>query len=154
MSPRPRLLLTSHTHTQTHTQTHTEKHTQIHTQETHTKRYRHTQRHIQRQKHTETNTHTDTQRHTETHTQTHTQTCTPHGVFGYSDDQLSQCWDQCEESKRDSILKPVIGLKDRMWTGPEPCPRVRKPLLVKTRSPGDFSRYTQQRLLLRSGCPC
>ena len=47
---------------------------------------------------------------------------------------LSIFWGQCEESRRDSILKPVH-LKDRMWTGPEPCPRVRKLLLVKTRSP-------------------
>ena len=26
----------------------------------------------------------------------------------------SHCWGQCEESRRDSILKPVIHLKDRM----------------------------------------
>jgi len=25
-----------------------------------------------------------------------------------------ECWGQCEESRRDSILKPVIRLKDRM----------------------------------------
>ena len=35
-------------------------------------------------------------------------------------------------------MKPVIHLKDRMRTRPEPCPRVRKLLLVKTRSPGDI----------------
>ena len=40
--------------------------------------------------------------------------------------QLYLCWGQCEERKRDSILKSVIHLKDRMWTGPEPCPRVTK----------------------------
>ena len=54
------------------------------------------------------------------------------------------CWGQCEESRRDSILKPVTHLKDRMWTGLEPCPRVRKLLLVKTRSPGDFLPYRWQ----------
>ena len=43
-----------------------------------------------------------------------------------------------------SILKPIIHLKDRMWTGPEPCPRVTKLLLVKTRSPGDFPPYRWQ----------
>ena len=51
---------------------------------------------------------------------------------------------QCEESRRDSILKPVICPKDRIRTGPEPCPRMRKPLLVKTRFPGDFPPYRWQ----------
>ena len=58
--------------------------------------------------------------------------------------RVRHCWGQCEESKRDSILKPIIHLKDRMSMGPEPCPRVRKPLLVKTRSPGDFPPYRWQ----------
>lgn len=49
-----------------------------------------------------------------------------------------RCWGQSEESRRDLVLKPVTHLKDRMWTGPKPCPRVRKPLLVETWSPGDF----------------
>ena len=46
---------------------------------------------------------------------------------------MSFCWGQCEESRRDSTLKLSIHLKDRIWTGPEPCPRVRKPLLGKPR---------------------
>ena len=137
-----RLRALMNAHTDTHTQTHTHTHRQIHT-DTHTQTHRHTQMHRHRHTHIDRHRHTQTHTHRHTQTQTHTQTCTPHGVFAFSDDQLSQCWGQCEESKRDSILRPVIGLKDRMWTRPEPCPRVRKPLLVKTRS-GDFFHYTRQ----------
>ena len=65
-------------------------------------------------------------------------------AFPFLRRNLLGCWGQCEESRRDSILKPIIHLKDRMWTGPEPCPRVTKLLLVKTRSPGDFPPYRWQ----------
>ena len=46
----------------------------------------------------DTHTHRHSQTHTHRDTDTHTQMCTPHGVFGFSDDQLSQCWGQLRKA--------------------------------------------------------